>query len=221
MVSYQKLQHCAGQEHQSLLHASEGFVCRHYNHDVRTGHSRIFTKADTKRRAIYAIFLGLTIYSLIPTREARQAHNAKQAEKKAEKEKWANSPSENDMSAEEQWQHMWELQQLPRTPGTVGGMKSPMTPRTKTFNELGGTTAYTQLDGARKPGDLETGQYGYGYGNSNLQPVQTGYGNGNLQPVQTAWYGGAPGATQNVSPIAEQEEYTYEGKGKRNTMSAY
>jgi hypothetical protein len=160
------------------------------------------------RSSIYAIFLVLTIYSLIPTSEARQAHNAKQAEKKAEKEKWANSPSENYMSPEEQWQHMWELQQLPRTPGTVGAMKSPMTPRTRTSNELqGGTTVYTQLDGARKPGDVETGHYGYG--NSNLQPMQTG------------WYGGGAGATQNVSPIAEQEEYTYEGKGKSSTVSAY
>ena len=42
------------------------------------------------------------------------------------------------MTADEQWQHMWELQQLPRTPGTAGGMKSPMTPRTRAFNELGG-----------------------------------------------------------------------------------
>jgi hypothetical protein len=38
------------------------------------------------------------------------------------------------MTAEEQWQHMWELQQLPRTPGTATGTapwsKVPATPRT-------------------------------------------------------------------------------------------
>lgn len=42
------------------------------------------------------------------------------------------------MTAEEQWQHMWELQQLPRTPGTAGGLKSPMTPRSRAFGDLEG-----------------------------------------------------------------------------------
>ncbi|KAL5117715.1 hypothetical protein ACEQ8H_004325 [Pleosporales sp. CAS-2024a] len=97
--------------------------------------------------AIYAVFVLLTIYSLIPTAEAKEAHAAKQAEKKAFKEKWANSPTDNEMTAEEQWQHMWELQQLPRTPG----FKPPMTPRTRTFH------------------DLEGGHY------SNMQPEQGGY----------------------------------------------
>lgn len=87
--------------------------------------------------AIYACFVILSIYSLIPTPEARLAYAARKEEKKAkkaEKEKWANSPIENAMTPEEQWQHMWELQQLPRTPG----FKSPMTPRTQTFNQLEG-----------------------------------------------------------------------------------
>lgn len=52
------------------------------------------------------------------------------------------SPSDNEMTAEEQWQHMWELQQLPRTPGTAGGLKSPMTPRTRAFQSLGGEGTY-------------------------------------------------------------------------------
>jgi hypothetical protein len=87
------------------------------------------------------------------------------------------------MTAEEQWQHMWELQQLPRTPGTAGGMKSPMTPRTRTF------------------GDLEGGQY------NNMHP---GYGGG--------YYAGGPGGVnaQAVNPVAEQDEYMYEGKGKQH-----
>lgn len=83
-----------------------------------------------------AFFALLSMYSLYPTKEARIAHQTRQAEKKAEKEKWASSPYDNEMTAEEQWQHMWELQQLPRTPGTAGGMKSPITPRTKAFNAL-------------------------------------------------------------------------------------
>lgn len=32
----------------------------------------------------------------------------------------------------------WEMVQIPPTPGTMGGMKSPVTPRTRAFNELEG-----------------------------------------------------------------------------------
>jgi hypothetical protein len=141
-------------------------------------------------RTIYACFLILTIYSLIPTTEARQAHSIKQAEKKAEKEKWANSPVDNEMTAEEQWQHMWELQQLPRTPGTVGAMKSPMTPRTRTVFDLEGGQHHQQA------------QY------SNLQPAgHGGYYNG---------VGGAP----SVSPLNEQDEYFNHDKGKQQQTGA-
>ncbi|KAF2820072.1 hypothetical protein CC86DRAFT_125162 [Ophiobolus disseminans] len=103
---------------------------------------------------IYACFLILTIYSLVPTAAAKQAHATKRAEKRAEKEKWASSPTDNEMTAEEQWQHMWELQQLPRTPGTAGGMKSPMTPRTRTFEELQGGSGF---QGQGAPGGHYTG----------------------------------------------------------------
>lgn len=94
--------------------------------------------------SIYAFFLIFTIWSLVPTSEARHAHKTRLAEKKAEKDKWAaleasKSPYGGDMSPDEQWQHMWELQQLPRTPGTAGGLKSPMTPRTRAFNALDGS----------------------------------------------------------------------------------
>jgi hypothetical protein len=95
------------------------------------------------------------------------------------------------MTAEEQWQHMWELQQLPRTPGTVGGMKSPMTPRTMAFNSLGGE---------------EAGHGGY-YSN-----VPAG---GN------AWYGPSHGGVtvspvmeQDEYQHGQQEYYAQEGKGK-------
>lgn len=91
------------------------------------------------------------------------------------------------MTAEEQWQHMWELQQLPRTPGTIGGMKSPMTPRTQAFNNLAGEEA---LQGGYYP---PSGQHGW-------------YG-----PPQ---HGGVP--VQTVSPVMEHDEYQFgqEGKGK-------
>ncbi|KAJ4373793.1 hypothetical protein N0V83_002532 [Neocucurbitaria cava] len=126
--------------------------------------------------SIYALFVVVSVWSLIPTAEQKDAHAAKQAEKKAEKEKWASSPYDNEMTADEQWQHMWELQQLPRTPGTVGGMKSPMTPRTRAFTDL-------------------EGQPGFGGANKG--------GNG--------WYGNQ---MQAVSPVAEQDEYMHESKGK-------
>ena len=94
------------------------------------------------------------------------------------------------MTADEQWQHMWELQQLPRTPGTIGGMKSPMTPRTQAFNNLGGE---------------EAAHGGGGY----YSNVPAG-GNG--------WYGPPqhqPGSI-TISPVMEQDEYysPHEGKGK-------
>lgn len=139
MVPHQELQHCGRQTHPWLLHASEERFRSQRHYAVRISLlGRLVIYANISDSSIYACFLILTIYSLIPTTQARQAHAAKLAEKKAEKEKWANSPTDNEMTAEEQWQHMWELQQLPRTPGTAGGMKSPFTPRTQTFNQLEG-----------------------------------------------------------------------------------
>ncbi|OCK81707.1 hypothetical protein K432DRAFT_381065 [Lepidopterella palustris CBS 459.81] len=85
---------------------------------------------------LFSIHAIVGMWSLFPTKEQRMEHAARQAEKKAEKEKM--SPISESMSPEQQWQHMWELQQLPRTPGTASGMKSPMTPRTRAFNSLGG-----------------------------------------------------------------------------------
>ncbi|KAF2856503.1 hypothetical protein T440DRAFT_920 [Plenodomus tracheiphilus IPT5] len=139
---------------------------------------------------IYTLFIILSAYSLVPTTAQKQAHAAKRAEKKAEKEKWASYPDENEMTAEEQWQHMWELQQLPRTPGTVGGMKSPMTPRTQAFNSLGGEEA-----------------------------AHGGYYSSVPKNSSNGWYGGQGGVTvQAISPVMEQDEYTSqygsEGKGK-------
>jgi hypothetical protein len=36
----------------------------------------------------------------------------------------------------------WEMVRIPDTPGTTGGLKSPMTPRTKAFNDLDGGAAF-------------------------------------------------------------------------------
>jgi hypothetical protein len=166
----------------------------------------------------YAFWLILTLYSLIPTPAARQTHAAKRAEKRAEKEKWANSPTDNEMTAEEQWQHMWELQQLPRTPGTVGGMKSPMTPRTRTFNELEGGGGFHELESQRQVQEMHGGAAAGGY----MQPTQGGHYS-TLQPTQGGYYG-APGAVpvQQASPPEEHGEFiSYDAsKGKGHAVGS-
>jgi len=155
--------------------------------------------------SIYAIMLLLTIYSLVPTAAAKEAHATKRAEKQAEKEKWAHSPTadDNEMSPEQQWQHMWELQQLPRTPGMSGGMKSPMTPRTRTFEELNGGGGYQQVE----PQQAVYGGAGGHY--SGMQPAHGGY------------FGGAP--VQQATPLAEHEQFiSYDAsQGKAHHGHAY
>jgi hypothetical protein len=114
------------------------------------------------------------------------------------------------MTAEEQWQHMWELQQLPRTPGTATAMhfKSPATPRTRAFGDLEGGHADAYQQQELKP-----------------HPSWVAHAHGQLQtqaPAQgQGWYAGRNEQAgfvqvQQVSPVAEHEEYQYgyEGKGK-------
>lgn len=137
----------------------------------------------------------MSVFSLIPTSEAKAKHEAKRAEKKAQKEKWASSPYDNEMTAEEQWQHMWELQQLPRTPGTAGGLKSPTTPRTMAYNNLGGEHQ--------------------GYASPN------GYAPAN--PPANGWYGRSTDI-EAVSPIEEPDEFIQQngkGKGAAGAGTAY
>lgn len=99
---------------------------------------------------IYLAHILLALWSLYPTEAARLAHAEKQAEKRAFKEKYQSSPIDSEMSPEQQWQHMWELQQLPRTPGTAttfGGQgwgRSPITPRTQAFGKLEGVRQETR-----------------------------------------------------------------------------
>jgi len=95
--------------------------------------------------ALFSFHVILAIWSMIPTKEQKAARASKIM---AEKEK-EMSPS-SDITTEQHWQQQWELQQFPRspylpyaelpvdTPGTTGGMKSPMTPRTLAFNNLAG-----------------------------------------------------------------------------------
>lgn len=49
----------------------------------------------------------------------------------------AMSPFASTKIPEEE-ERQWEMVRIPDTPGTTGGLKSPMTPRTKAFNVLEG-----------------------------------------------------------------------------------
>jgi hypothetical protein len=98
------------------------------------------------------------------------------------------------MSPEEQWQHMWELQQLPRTPGTTGGMKTPMTPRTRAFQSLGGS-----MGGGQPP--VPASYYQYQSVQTVDQTPQLGAGAHYESPYQTPQTG--PGE----SPYRTNDEY--------------
>ncbi|KAJ4337537.1 hypothetical protein N0V95_008299 [Ascochyta clinopodiicola] len=174
---------------------------------------------------IYTLFLVLSVWSLYPTPEQRLAHAARRAEKKAEKEKWASTPDgSNEMTAEEQWQHMWELQQLPRTPGAAGAggmyLKTPMTPRTRAFGDLEG-------GGGGAGGDTHADAYARQQAQFHPHPSWVAHAHGQAagQGAGHSWYGGTTAGeqgfapVQQVSPVAEMDESAYnsafEGKGKR------
>lgn len=119
------------------------------------------------------------------------------------------------MTPEQRWQHMWELQQLPRTPGTAGGMylKSPMTPRSRAFGDLeGGGGAGFQHEYKPHPSWV-----------AHAHGQQAGAG----AHVANSWYGGAPQQgfvqVQQVSPVAEQDEsqYGFASKGKGSVGFAH
>lgn len=144
---------------------------------------------------------------MYPTPAESAHHAARAAEKAAFKEKYASTPDgSNEMTAEQQWQHMWELQQLPRTPGTANAMflKSPATPRTRAFGDLEGGNVGAQHQQAQAAAHPSWVAHAHG------QPSAVG-----------SWYGGREEAgfvqVQQISPVAEQEEYGFygsEAKGK-------
>ncbi|KAF2643101.1 hypothetical protein P280DRAFT_467184 [Massarina eburnea CBS 473.64] len=152
---------------------------------------------------IYCTHILLAAYSLYPTKEARLTHATKAAEKQARKEKWASSPyDDNEVSPEDQWQHMWELQQLPRTPGAApppqqGWEKAPMTPRTATFGQLGGEQLqYRQFQAQQFPQQYSQQVYS--------QPVAQGNGIGN---------GNGNGGVEYYGNNGDVPEYVPQGHG--------
>lgn len=126
------------------------------------------------------------------------------------------------MTAEQQWQHMWELQQLPRTPGTANPMtfnnsnsnsnKMPVTPRTRAFGDLEGGTQYQQ------PAYQQTA---YQQPAPVAAPSWVQHAHGQMAPAAPngigapSWYGGREEqgfqALQQVSPVQEREEYHSQG----------
>ncbi|KAL8733858.1 MAG: hypothetical protein Q9166_001846 [cf. Caloplaca sp. 2 TL-2023] len=76
--------------------------------------------------ALFTIYLILSLYSLLaPVGSAMRSRK--------------DSTTSEDPEAQDQ-QRPWEMTQVqpPPTPGTTGGIKSPMTPRTTAFNTLSG-----------------------------------------------------------------------------------
>ncbi|KAL8740295.1 MAG: hypothetical protein Q9190_006984 [Brigantiaea leucoxantha] len=71
--------------------------------------------------ALFLAYLILSLYSLYPSKEFRAARSSKLADAEGG-----------------EYQRPWEMTQVPQTPGTTGGMKSPTTPRTTAFNTLSG-----------------------------------------------------------------------------------
>lgn len=76
---------------------------------------------------IFVIYLGLSIFSCIPSK----AHQVEYEEKRKEKKlRWAHLDEPDPRSADTEY--------APETPGVQLGM-NPVTPRTMAFNKLGGT----------------------------------------------------------------------------------
>jgi hypothetical protein len=174
----------------------------------------LHSNLTTTCRAIYAFHVLLALYSLIrPSATARAAYESKRAAKIAEKEKWAHlerSPVENEMTAEEQWQHMWELQQLPRTPGA---MKSPMTPRTQAFGALDGNN-----QGWYAPTQASHQEQHHG-----LQPSGLGVQHGGYEVQNQQQYGEYPVQHRTEVPVQQSHgEYpTQQSNGKQPVQEQY
>ncbi|KAF2087716.1 hypothetical protein K490DRAFT_41396 [Saccharata proteae CBS 121410] len=79
---------------------------------------------------LFSVYTLIAIHSMIPTKQQRLARASKIIERQEIEAKLGSSPDE-DIAQQ------WEMHQWPGTPGTVGAMKSPATPRTRAFNMLG------------------------------------------------------------------------------------
>ena len=98
--------------------------------------------------ALFAVYLLFSLASLYPTRAFRSSR--------------ASKLSDTDSEAA----RPWEMSQVPPTPGTSGGMKSPTTPRTLAFNTLSGDRKGKSK--ARKASGLAEPQVRTGEGNQGV-----------------------------------------------------
>ncbi|MCJ1354562.1 MAG: hypothetical protein MMC33_004551 [Icmadophila ericetorum] len=79
---------------------------------------------------LYTLYFCLAFMSCIPTKSHPAPRNDQSS-------KQSDLESPGSSFTEEKWE--MEMNRLPRTPGTSGGMKSPMTPRTMAFKTLDGS----------------------------------------------------------------------------------
>lgn len=110
----------------------------------------IYSPQLTIRSVLFALHIALAIYSLIPSRTQRHARTTS-----VESSVGSDARDPKDMSPQSLMsyrQKEWEMGTLPRTPGTTGAMKSPMTPRTVAFNTLGGDLPLRQAYPADRRG---------------------------------------------------------------------
>lgn len=89
-------------------------------------HCNIVHRTLTRPSTLFLIYTLLSIFSLIPTRAHRSSTHSKLPS--TDLESTHSSPQ----------QQPWEMSEVPRTPGTTGGIRSPTTPRTMAFNTLSG-----------------------------------------------------------------------------------
>ncbi|KAI9742733.1 MAG: hypothetical protein M1835_003023, partial [Candelina submexicana] len=84
--------------------------------------------------ALFAINTMLAIFNTIPSKSQKLVRTASSG---SDEESNIKDSPDSDVSNGEQFK-MQDLPRTPKTPGTTGGIKSPMTPRTQAFNTLGG-----------------------------------------------------------------------------------
>ncbi|EGP92268.1 unnamed protein product [Zymoseptoria tritici ST99CH_1A5] len=115
--------------------------------------------------ALYAVFVGYSIWSAIPT-EAEKVVRDADHQSDLEMKKISMYGMDGDMSKEERREMNRQLfLNLPKTPNTPGfGVHNPMTPR---------TTAFTQLNGGEAP----SGYHGRATGPNAPLPFRENYGN--------------------------------------------
>ena len=103
---------------------------RTFLHSTPISNTNHVSYANMLLSGLYTLYLCLAFISCIPTK----AHPAPRNEKSS---KQSDIESPGSSFTEEKWE--MEMNRLPRTPGTSGGMKSPMTPRTMAFKTLDGS----------------------------------------------------------------------------------